>query len=95
MILRVKYHNSLCMILLLPCICIIIVDTKNNTYLTPYALSIFRSKPYIDLDIIVNEHAVIEPTTSYHRKLFKTLTEINEVDEENCKSTILSSKTCY
>ena len=75
--------------------CSIIVDTKNNTYVTPYALSIFRSKPYIDLDIIVNEHAVIESTTFYHRKVFKMLTEINEVDKENCKLTILSSNTCY
>ncbi|CAF3856692.1 unnamed protein product [Rotaria sordida] len=46
------------------------VDTQNNTYLTPYGHSIFQRKPYSNLDIEVDESAVIQPTKNRCHRLF-------------------------
>ncbi|CAF4497094.1 unnamed protein product [Rotaria magnacalcarata] len=58
------------------------IDTRNNTYVTPYGLSIFKVKPYANLEIIVNENDIIDPSTSNHRKLFSASTQITQLDDE-------------
>ncbi|CAF2053053.1 unnamed protein product [Rotaria magnacalcarata] len=62
------------------------VDTRNNTYVTPYGLSIFKAKPYANLEIIVNENDIIYPSTSNHRKLFSASTQITQLDDETSSS---------
>ncbi|CAF4211330.1 unnamed protein product, partial [Rotaria magnacalcarata] len=49
---------------------IVLVDTKNGTYLTPHGLSVLRQKRYSDLKIVINEESVVEPSKESYRKLF-------------------------
>jgi hypothetical protein len=62
-----------------------LVDTKNDTYLTPYGLSILDEKPYKDLNILVNKNGIIQPKKEHTRKLFDLPRDNNPVEKENCK----------
>ncbi len=67
----------------------VLVDTKNNTYLTSYGLSLLKSMPYSDLQISINESAVIEPTTSRSRKILNMSTELSQFEDEDRKLLII------
>jgi hypothetical protein len=62
-----------------------LVDTQNATYLTPYGHSILQ-KSYSNLNVKINESAIIQPTKNHCRRFFNLLNDHHSSDEENCKS---------
>ncbi|CAF4993784.1 unnamed protein product, partial [Rotaria sp. Silwood1] len=59
------------------------IDTKNNTYLTPHGMSILKQKPYNDLEIVINENAIMQPAKERYHELADLTNDSHSVDKEN------------